>query len=223
MKPTHKTTLLLTALLVALGLNSCNLNSDPDNGAVMFYADIVSSHLQPDSTLYFEQILTNDRGSVMLYPSPAIKAPISEGARTFIQYSILSKESEEAMTIALYQVSTIRHDTIVATSPDTIEAYPNHPLQLNTLWRTGNYLNLDFSIEFYITPHRMELFYSPTQASSDTLDVILRHDNNGDAVGYWTQTFASFYIPDFNKYKALRLYANMENSANDHVVIAIQE
>ena len=87
MKPTHKIT-LLTALLVALGLNSCNLNSDPDNGAIMFYADIVSSHLQPDSTLYFEPILTNDRGSVMLYPSPAIKAPISEGARTFIQYSI---------------------------------------------------------------------------------------------------------------------------------------
>lgn len=211
----------LLAVVMAITLVSCDLNNEPGNNPVIFYSDIVSGYMQPDSTIYLEQILQNDQGSVMLYPSPAIKGNIQNGQRLFIQYSVNEVLPDSNMNVTLYNVTSIRCDTIVSATPDSIAAFPNDPLMINTLWRTGSYLNIDLSIEYYNKQHKMELYYSPTQVSADTLDILLRHSNNGDMMGYWTQTYSSFYIPNINTYKVVRLHANMENEPKGYIETTI--
>ena len=209
--------LLSSIILSLLSLASCKKDTDSGDD-VVYYASIVTCLMQPDSTVHFEQVLRNDLGSVMLYPDPPIHPNAYDGQRAMLQYFVKSTTPDSNMTIGVLQLSPVRHDTIISAHPDTIAAYPNDRLQLSTGWRTGMYMNLEMRIEFYYQSHRLDLFYHPEQTSPDTLNVILRHDANGDMMGYWTTAYASFYIPELNTYKAMRVYANLANDPMQYVV-----
>lgn len=222
MKRLLNITLFITSLAILSSFTSCNSNNEP-GGSVIYYLDIVSCHLQPDSTLHFEQILRNDAGSRMLYPEKAIKADVQEGQRVLLQYNVNKMLPDSNYNITALQIAPVLHDTIISTHPDTIAAYPNEPLRITSIWRTGNYLNMDFQIEYYNRPHRMNLFYSPEQTSTDTINVILRHDRNQDAMGFWTSAYSSFYIPNLNQYKAMRFYANMTSEPQGYIIVKLKE
>lgn len=221
MKHLSQTLVLALAVILTSQVTGCNNDSHPGEG-IVYYSDIVTCLLQPDSTVHFEQILRNDQGSIMLYPTPPIKAQINDGQRALLQYYISSTTPDSNHNIVAMQLSPVRHDTIISTTPDSIAAYPNNPIMLTSGWRTGQYLNLELRIEYYIKSHRLDLFYHPEQTSPDTLNVILRHDANGDITGYWTTAYASFHIPQLDNYKAMRIYANMPNESMPYILFKLK-
>lgn len=223
MKKLAQLILCITAIYTLASLVSCNNNEGPDDGTIIYYADIVSCHFLPDSTLYFEQIKRDDAGSVMLYPNPAVQARAYDGQRILLQYYINEQMPGSNYSITALQLVPVRHDTIIEAHPDTIAAYPNHPMRVNTTWRTGNYFNMEIQLEYYNLPHRLDLFYTSAQQTGDTIDVVLRHDRAGDAVGYWTNAYASFYIPNLNTYKAIRVYANIAGATSDNFVVKLKD
>ncbi len=216
----HSLISTFVVLLVTL-LAGCNDSTHPGEG-IVYYSDIVTCQLQPDSTVHFEQILRDDQGSIMLYPTPPIKADVYNGQRALLQYYISSTTPDSNHNIVAMQLSPVRHDTIISATPDSIASYPNNPIVITSGWRTGTYLNLELRIEYYIKSHRLDLFYHPEQTSSDTLNVILRHDANGDIMGYWTTAYASFHIPQLDNYKAMRIYANMPNESMPYILLKLK-
>lgn len=221
MKQLFQIGIFSSIILIAAWLMGCEKPSDSDNDTV-YYSSIVTCLMQPDCTVHFEQVLRNDQGSVMLYPDPPIRPQAYDGQRAMLQYYIKSTTPDSDLYIMPLQLSPVRHDTIITAIPDTIAAYPNDPLQLSTGWRTGLYMNLELRIEYYYKTHRLDIFYHPEQTSPDTLNVILRHDANGDMMGYWTTAYASFYIPNLDTYKAMRVYANISNDAMPYVVYSLK-
>lgn len=221
MKHLLTTSISIVLLFVAAAIVGCEQNSVIDVNTV-YYSDIVTCKLQPDSTVHFQQILRNDQGSMMLYPQPPVKAQVYDGQRALLQYYVKSTNPDSNHNITALSLVPVRHDTIISAIPDTIAAYPNDPLKLTAGWRTGDFLNMQFSIEYNSIPHRLDIFYHPEQTSSDTINVILRHDNNGDIMGYWTTAYASFYIPQLNTYKVMRMYANMANDPMDYIIFNLK-
>ena len=192
----------------------------------VYYTDFVTTHTNPDKTLYFEQVLRNDLGSNMLYPNPSIAADATEGMRVILQYYVNTVHPDNSKEVEVKGIYSVRHDTIIDAHPDTIAAYPNDPVKINSIFRTGNYLNLDMSIEYFNKTHSLDLFSNPMQASSDTIDVILRHDRNDDVFGYWVSAYASFYIPNLAQYKAMRVYANtpdLPDNIEGYFVIGLKD
>lgn len=219
--------LILSSALFIIGLatlSSCNEESS--GGPTIFYNDIVSCHLNQDKSVYFEQILSDDRGSIILHPDePVVNDEIKENQRILLQYIVNSTPSDSLYNITATYISAIRYDSIAHASADSIASYPNDMVRINALWRTGGYINFDISLEYYYRTHNLDLFYAPQQTSTDTLDVILRHDRNDDIQGYWTQAYASFYIPEVLRpeYKAIRIYANMPNEAIGYTIIKLRD
>ena len=217
--------ILLSVLLLAsiTLLGSCN--EENNSGPTIFYSDIVSCHLNNDSSVYFEQILSDDRGSIILRPDePVVNKEIRENQRVLLQYLVNSTPTDSLYNISATYISAIRYDSIAHAPADSIASYPNDLVRINSLWRTGGYINFDISLEYYYRTHKLDLFYNPNQTAADTLDVILRHDRNNDYQGYWTQTFASFYIPEVlqPEYKAIRIHANTPNDPIGYTVIKLR-
>ncbi len=199
---------------------SCEQYEEPK----VYYTDFVTAHLAPDNSLYFEHVLRNDLGSHMLYPNPPVAGnETAEGVRTILQYYINEERPDKSKEIEVIDIYSVRHDTIIDAHPDTIAAYPNDPVKINTIFRTGNYINFDMSIEYFNKTHSLDLFSNPLQASSDTIDVILRHSRNDDVFGYWVSAYASFYVPNLAQYKAMRVYANIPNSLMGYFVIGLKD
>ena len=220
MKNVLKHIFTLVSVCLVASFASCLKDDEPK----VYYTEFVTTHITPDQNLYFEQVLRNDLGSYMLYPATAIAgSEASQGRRVLLQYSVDEVNPDNSKKITVADVYTVRYDTIISAHPDTIAAYPNDPLKINTIFRTGDYINLDMSIEYFNQAHSLDLFRNPMQASSDTIDVILRHDRNNDVYGYWTSAFASFYIPDLAQYSAMRVYANVPNTPEGYFVIAIKD
>lgn len=206
---------------IVVTLIGCDLEGENTPG--VYYTDFVTTHVNLDKTLYFEHVLRNDLGSVLLDPNPDIKADLYEGQRVILQYYVNEEKPDNSKEVDVIEIYSVRHDTINDVHPDTLAAYPNDPLKINTISRTGNYINLDMSIEYFNKPHGLDLFSNPMQASSDTIDVILRHNRNDDVFGYWVAAYASFYIPDLASYKAMRVYANTPNDPLGYFVINLKD
>lgn len=213
---------IITIALLALATTGCEKN---DNGIEQYpyNLDIVSCNIQPDSTLYFDQILPADRGTVTLIPNPAVAYKVREGQRILLQFYDKGNIDNSSKQIEIISASSILNGTIKNIPLDSINATKNDLVRINSAWRTGEYLNLNVQIEYYNRPHKLALYYDLDQPQTDTLDVYLRHDNNGDAMGYWAQTYASYYIPSFNTYNVLRLHANMAEMPKDYITIKIKE
>lgn len=206
---------------IVVTLIGCDLEGENTPG--VYYTDFVTTHVNLDKTLYFEHVLRNDLGSVLLDPNPDIKGDLYEGQRVILQYYVNEEKPDNSKEVDVIEIYSVRHDTINDVHPDTLAAYPNDPLKINTISRTGNYINLDMSIEYFNKPHGLDLFSNPMQASSDTIDVILRHNRNDDVFGYWVAAYASFYIPDLASYKAMRVYANTPNDPLGYFVINLKD
>lgn len=211
----------ITLIGIVVTLIGCDLEGENTPG--VYYTDFVTTHVNLDKTLYFEHVLRNDLGSVLLDPNPDIKGDLYEGQRVILQYYVNEEKPDNSKEVEVIEIYSVRHDTINDVHPDTLAAYPNDPLKINTISRTSNYINLDMSIEYFNKPHGLDLFSNPMQASSDTIDVILRHNRNDDVFGYWVAAYASFYIPDLASYKAMRVYANTPNDPLGYFVINLKD
>lgn len=200
------------------------MSCEPLEEPRVYYTEFVTAHVAPDNSLYFEQVLRNDLGSYMLYPNPSVAGTeTSEGVRTILQYYVNEERPDKSKEIEVIDLYSVRHDTIIDAHPDTIAAYPNDPVRINTIFRTGNYINLDMAIEYFNKTHSLDLFSNPLQASSDTIDVILRHSRNDDVLGYWVSAYASFYIPNLAQYRAMRVYANTPNTPLGYFIIGLKD
>lgn len=216
-------TYLITILLLAVATIGCEKNNGSEIEQYPMNIDIVSCAIQPDSIVYFDQILPADQGSITLVPNPAVKYKVNEGQRILLQFYDKGEIDNTAKQIEVLNAASILNDTIKDIPLDSINATRNDILRINSAWRTGSYLNFNIQIEFYNRPHKLALYYDLQQAASDTLDVYLRHNNNGDALGYWTTTYASYYIPAFNTYNVLRLHARMADTPQDYITMKIKE
>ena len=218
---------VVATALVAMMFTSCSDDGSGSQGPIIYYTDIVTCHLDADSLITFEQVLRDDNGSIVLQPQTALSnSGISEGQRILLQYMINSISPDSTLyNISVIQMGGVRSDDIIDAPADTIAAYPNDNVIINTLWRTGGYINFDLKLEYYSKQHRLDLFYNPAQTSTDTLDILLRHDKNGDASGYWTQAYASYYVPELlqNEYKALRVYASMPSEPIGYLIIKLRD
>lgn len=219
--------LIVSSALFIAGLamlSSCK--EENSGGPTIFYSDIVTCHLNDDESVYFEQILRDDKGCIILHPDePVVNDEIQENQRILLQYIVNGTPNDSLYNITATYISSIRYDTIAHAPADSIASYPNDLVRINALWRTGGYINFDISLEYYYRTHKLDLFYNPEQTATDTLDVILRHDRNDDLQGYWTQAFASFYIPEVLQpdYKAIRIHANTPNEPIGYTVIKLRD
>lgn len=213
---------VITIAIYAIVMSGCT-KLDDSIKPYPYYADIVSCDVQPDSTLHFEQILANDQGSITLVPDPSMSYKVAQGKRVLLQFYQLDSIDATTKRIEVIQLSPILSDTVRPLPIDSIDKMKNDILKISTAWRTGDYLNLNLQIEYNNISHRLGFFYDPVQQNPDTLDVYLRHDNNGDAMGYWIQTYTSYYIPQFNTYRAMRIHANMPDVKSGHLTLKIKD
>lgn len=212
--------IIAIALLATMAI-SCEKNDDGIKD-YPYNMDIVSCLPQTNS-IYFEQILPYDQGCVLLIPDPAITGNVEKGQRVLMQYYDKGNVDSVTKSIEVIQVASILSDTIENLALDSINTFKNDVLKLTSMWRTGDYLNLNIMINYSSRPHGLSLLYDLNQNMTDTLDVYLRHNDNGDPMGYWAQTYVSYYIPNFNNYQVLRINTKLYDMVENYVTMKIKE
>ncbi len=207
--------LLIITLLPVL-LAACNNEKDMYGE---LYLDVVTVHKSEQQTPYFTR-QANDASPVeTLYPVPALSSQnVAEGERMLLQYHPIEQLSNHQQRIKIQSLSPIHFDTLKIVSREVIDKLPNDTLYLQSVWKTGDFLNLRYRIEYNSKPHSIFLVADESELSGDTLKLQLRHSRNNDPMGHWRNLYSSFNIAAYRNhpYTTIQLYVNQVNYNNKY-------
>ena len=110
-------------------------------------------------------------------------------------------------------LSAIHFDTLRLVSHERMTELPDDTLYLQSIWKTGDFLNLRYRIDYHSQPHSIMLVADESTLEGDTLKVELRHSRNDDPEGHWSNLYSSFNIEGYRNrpYTTLQVYVNQVN------------
>lgn len=199
-----KRLLLLSAILIVA--ISCDDNSY-DYGYDRYYEEIV--------TAQGNNIFRLDSGESLINVNEKLRS-FNAGERVYLHYTLLDQTTPGYdYTVRVNGAGTVSLGDLLPTGQKEIETFPAHPVQFESCWIGGNYLNMQFYIDFKSEKHTIALLTDSLQLGNDTIRLYFRHDTNNDPPGYPTHLYLSFDLKkalgDPAKNRPLLFYINTSN------------
>ena len=175
LKQSHKQLLFFSLLIIPLLLlQACQKKEERLDDYWINFATVLKSN----SEIRFQ--LDNKK---ILIPKELKDYKGNNDQRVIINYSLLRGD-----TIKVNGVSDIFTGDINLTNytPD----YKSDPVNVQSVWVGGNYLNMIIEIDYFDTPHSIDLLKSP----STTNELYFSHSKNNDPPGYPVLMYVSFSL-----------------------------
>ena len=121
---------------------------------------------------YFTYQTTDSAPVDTLYPVSEVNSDdMGEGVRVLLQYRPIETLSEHKKQVEIQALSAIHFDTLRIVPHDKIDQLPDDTLYLQSAWKTGDFLNLRYRIDYHSRPHSILLVADEAELSGDTLKV----------------------------------------------------
>lgn len=188
--------IVIAVLLAAIDVaaNSCR-DTEPGSAAADVRYDFVT----------FEQ--TTADGSLWSYPprddAPLISlhatgfaAPddIKRGERRLMCYSIDERLADTDWRVGVRYANRMIFDSLRVTSAESLAERSSEPIQLASLWRTGEFINVDCKVQYTGEARKFYLITDEATLGDATLHLYLIDDLNGAEGSFYRQCYASFFI-----------------------------
>ena len=213
---------ILSALCIA-ALAACSDFNQDSEPQLEFRYDMVTYNGYSNGIAEFDNIYRNDSRTVTLRGQWAKKPDLESGARVLLSYLNQGQETtlecKALQNISINSISKATTDTLRMANKARIDTLRKDDIRLLSLWRTGNYINLQGEVEHTGKPRFFYLLMDKATADNDTVDCYLINDPLDNTIYYWRRFYASFYVgAAFNKQscKTLRIIINDAKSPNRH-------
>ncbi len=183
----HKTIASFMAALMAVTMSSC---SDEEYSTEMMLSDIVTvTSVGNDTRFEFQRY--DDSPLIKLTAGNVDFPEKIVNNRVLLRYYPESGEPYTSGAVKVVGLTLINNDT---TRIRPIEKYnwTATPVYLNSIWRTGNYLNLRMKVEYSEKPRQFGLVVDSLTLKNPQPEVYLVHDKQGQPENYMMETYASF-------------------------------
>ena len=193
-------------LLLLICFFSCD--KDDTSGVYYFEVNLATVH-KVNESFYFQL----DNGKT-LYPvifQENLNFYPEDNQRVLMQYGILlENNSMYDESIQVYSISNINVSSIKELTIENELLFGSDPIALESIWISGNYINLSFFIYGDIGVHYVALVENTTLTypDDDTLRLEVRHDALDDYPAYRKKTMISFDISSLEKGQKLAIKIN---------------
>jgi hypothetical protein len=116
-------------------------------------------------------------------------------------------------------MSAINNDTTVI-RPISKYNWNERPVYLNSVWRSGKYINLRLRLEYSDKPRYFYLVTDSLTMTDAVPQLYLVHDRKGEAENYLFETYASFDISkvwNLPSCQAINIHINDSNSNKEEI------
>ncbi len=126
-----------------------------------------------------------DNGRVLI-PDESKQYSGEGGQRVILNYTPLEGDAIKINSVSNIFTGTIQEDGFP-------QNYSNDPVKIQSVWVSGEWLNLIMEIEYFNVPHKIALL---RDYSSRSTDLYFSHSSNNDPPGYPKKMYASFFLSD---------------------------
>ena len=194
--------------LLALSVLSCKEDDKYEYGD--FYYNLVT-YRGYDVDSHFDYQAYDDSPLIRLVAKNSGELDLTEGDRVFLNYTIDEKVSDGQMNVNLKGVSKIYMDSLRVNSSGDIKDLPMDSVQLKSIWRSGDYININCNLKYTNKPRRLILVADKSTLNNEIIECYLIHDMMNETAYYWKRYYISFYIGSacfHPNCKTIRVYMN---------------
>lgn len=168
------------AFFVFLLFSGCEKGPERMDNYLIDFATVVKDN----SSYRFK--LDNGR---LLIPEEVKNYSGEDGQRVILNYIPLEGDAIKINFVSNIFTSTIQSDGYP-------ENYSDDPVKIQSVWVSGDYLNVIIETEYHNVPHRVSLL---RDLSSTSVDLYFSHSANNDPPGYPRMIYASFLLSDLRE------------------------
>lgn len=175
-----------------------------------------------DKGMELEKVGLNDSGITKLITNQWVDEYIAEGRRVIVEYEVANENiASNPMPVNLLQMGLIAFDTLKSVSRQEIEQLEKPKVELISLWRTGDFINLQTALQYDGKNQILSIVADESTREDSTVVCYLY--NRGETVGenYVSRhSYGSYYIGDIwnsETLERIRLFVNDEKSYVDIV------
>ena len=178
--------------LIAIVATSCG-DSGPYSDKIALY-DIVTFDGQTDQGAKFSFQQVDDSPVIELLAPGVVfdEQKVRKNQRLLIGYYPASGKAYESGEIDFFGYSQVYHNEAVISTDKQIVGWDKTPVYLNSMWRSGNFLNMNLLIDHSNQTRRMELLVDQSTLNDPMPHIYFAHDLLGSPENYGVQMYATF-------------------------------
>ena len=194
MKPTRLISLFFCIAAVA-ATTGCASENGPDYRDAMLsdIVTVVSSSADAGTIFSFQRY--DDTEEIILSARGYTNTDIEDGTRVLLYYYPESGQPYTSGPIKVRSLQMINNGSLKPVDIDGLN-WDATPVWLNSVWRTGRYLNFRLRLSYSEAARHFSLVADKTTLSSPMPDIYLAHDLDGQPESYLRESIASFDISD---------------------------
>lgn len=117
-----------------------------------------------------------------------------KGERVFIRYTITEQLGEHEFRARIDNAINVISDVVRSAPLEKIGAFSSTPVNVTSLWRSGDYLNLNSWVPYTGERFRLLLVADESTLDNEETDVWLIYDRMGKEATFERKAYASFNI-----------------------------
>lgn len=142
---------------------------------------------------------------------------MKRGHRTMLYYYVNSISSTTEQSVKVSFASFTIFDSLRVAAKDNILKVTSNPVQLKSMWRTGEFINMDMLLQYTGKARQYMLIMDKATADNDIVEAYLIDSLMGNPGFYYRQVYSSFFVGAAWRKptcRTLRIYINDENYPN---------
>ncbi|MBR5102322.1 MAG: hypothetical protein IK092_04300 [Muribaculaceae bacterium] len=183
------------AVALSVGIASCDDDEAPEYMTTYenYRTDIVTYEGSKSQTAQFTYWGRGDSTAISITANDCTPQETKIGERVLLRYRI-TEQTCDHWNAQAYNCSKILSDSLRVNIAD-LDNYKTWRVRLNSLWRTGDYINLNCQLEYTGEKRAFYLMVDKNTVKADTAHCYLIHDLlDAHDIYFWRDCIASFYV-----------------------------
>lgn len=136
------------------------------------------------------------------------------GQRTMMNYVVIKEETANIQDISIRGVANVLFDSLRVSSLENINQLPNNPMQLKSVWRTGNFINLNCLLQYTGQARQFMMIMDRETWHNEIVDVYVIDNVMNAETYFYRKAYGSFFVGNvwnLSTCRTLRVHLNVEN------------
>lgn len=182
--------------MMCMCMTSVLVSCDDDEPYVYgdFFYDMVTYTGTEGNNAVFTYQSYNDSPLITLTASNIGEQSFPKGQRLMLNYVVDEDRGNNALLVTVKGMAKVNTDTITIVKSSTVDSLAKEPVKIESVWRTGNYLNVRLQVKYTEEARVMALVSDGSLDENGVINCYQIQDLLGATSYYWLETYFSYYI-----------------------------
>ena len=180
----------LYILLLPVALMVCACSDEPERD----YGDFLEAFVKNEGNKVLTYHAHDDSPLITLHANVWNDEAVPVGDRAIIRYTVTEKISDYEYNVRIDDYAKIFSDVLRQADAPTIAGFESTPITITSLWRSGNYINLNSWIRVPEKTPKVILVLDEATIEDETPQLHLIYSVYGQEVYFERKCYASFDI-----------------------------